>query len=180
VTAIARMSLAELTAHVQAHLQAAGIQTTLSGGSCVAYWSRNAYQSDDIDLIPEGIGQRTKIRAIMLDLGFSEHNRYFTHPQTKLFIEFPSGPLTVGEERPRKIDEITTATGTLRLLSATDCVKDRLSWWFHSADHQCLEQAVAVAQNAAVDLVELKRWSKGEGKAMEFATIAGRLVRKRR
>jgi hypothetical protein len=179
VKSIARMSMAELVGHVQSHLHAAGIQTALSGGSCVTYWSENAYQSDGIDLIPEGIGQRALIRATMLGLGFSEHNRYFTHPDTKLFVEFPAGPLAVGEERPRQIDEIVTATGIMRLLSPTDCVKDRLTWWFHNGDRQCLEQAIAVAQTAGVDMDEIRRWSRGEGKASEFTAIAAQLSRKR-
>ncbi len=98
---IAQMSLTELVAHVQSHLERAGIRTVLSGGSCVTIWSANAYRSDDIDLIPEGIAQRTRIRAEMLALGFTEERRYFTHAETPLFVEFPAGPLSVGEERPR-------------------------------------------------------------------------------
>lgn len=172
MTSITRMSLAELVAHVQSHLAAAGIVTTMSGGSCVTIWSHNAYHSDDIDLIPEGIGQRTRIRAMMLSLGFSEHRRYFTHPETKLFVEFPAGPLSVGEEKPREIAEVVTATGTMRLLSPTDCIKDRLTWWFHNNDRQCLEQAIAVAKATRVDVVELRRWADGEGKDDAFALIA--------
>ena len=171
--------MAELAGYIQSNLQRAGIQTAMSGGSCVTYWSENAYQSDDIDLIPEGIGQRAGIRTVMLELGFTEHNRSFTHPGTKLFLEFPAGPLSVGEERPRQIDEVVTATGTMRLLSPTDCVKDRLIWWFHSGDRQCLAQAVAVAQAVTVDVAEIRRWSRGEGKSAEFTAIAKQLSRLR-
>jgi hypothetical protein len=167
-------------AWVQAHLREAGIDTVLSGGSCVTYWSANAYRSDDIDLIPDGFGQRARIREVMLGLGFSEQNRYFVHARTALWVEFPAGPLAVGEERPRDIAERPTRTGMIRLLSATDCVKDRLAWWFHHQDRQCLEQAVAVAQEAGVDRGELARWAAGEHRATEFAAIAGRLVRAKR
>ena len=55
---IASLSLAELIGYIQAQLGQAGIATVLSGGSCVTMWSENAHRSDDIDLIPEGIGQR--------------------------------------------------------------------------------------------------------------------------
>ena len=65
----------------------------------------------------------------------------------------------------------------MRLLSPTDCVKDRLTWWFHAKDRQCLEQAVAVTQTADVDVEELRRWSKGEHMAEAFAAIAGRFKR---
>jgi hypothetical protein len=80
-------------------------------------WSQNAHRSDDIDLIPEGIGQRERIRSVMLSLGFSEHNRYFTHPETVMLVEFPTGPPSVGEERPRRILTRRTAMGSMRLLS---------------------------------------------------------------
>lgn len=179
MTSIARMSLAELVAHVQSHLAVAGIMTTMSGGSCVTIWSDNAYHSDNIDLIPDGIGQRTRIRSIMLGLGFSEHSRYFTHPETKLFVEFPAGPLSVGEEKPREVSEVATATGTTRLLSPTDCVKDRLTWWFHNNDRQCLEQAISVAKASRVDVTELRRWSIGERKGDAFEAIAQHFRRKR-
>jgi hypothetical protein len=163
------MSQAELTAYIQVALLKFGIETVLSGGSCVSVWSDNAYVSDDIDLIVDGFSWRTKIRAAMLDLGFAEKNRYFVHPDSSWFVEFPSGPLAVGEERPKEIAELRMSTGTLRLLSPTDCVKDRLSWWIHGRDRQCLEQAIAVIKHAQVDLEELRRWVRGEGRAAVIA-----------
>jgi hypothetical protein len=172
VNNLRRMDTGDLIAFVQTALRAAGVETVLSGGTCVSMWTFNAYQSDDIDLIPDGFGQRVRIREVMLALGFSEQNRYFVHPDTKLWFEFPSGPLVVGEERPREISEMTLKTGTLRLLSPTDCVKDRLTWWFHAQDRQCLRQALAVAQTSRVDIRELRRWSKGEHMATEFAKIS--------
>jgi hypothetical protein len=46
----------------------------------------------------------------MLEIGFEERNRYFSHPDTEYLIEFPQGPLGVGDEqalmvsRENKID----------------------------------------------------------------------------
>jgi hypothetical protein len=136
---MSEMSQGELTAHVQGALLAVGIETVLSGGSCVSIWSENAYLSMDIDLIIDGFSWRTNLRAAMLDIGFVEKNRHFVHPQSQWFIEFPNGPLAVGEERPKEIVELGLRTGILRLLSPTDCVKDRLSWWIHGRDRQSLE-----------------------------------------
>nr|MBA3684549.1 hypothetical protein [Planctomycetota bacterium] len=67
----------------------------------------------------------------MLALGFTEKHRYFVHADSRWLVEFPNGPLTVGEERPKDIVRRQLRTGTLRLLSPTDCVKDRLTWWIH-------------------------------------------------
>ncbi len=47
----------------------------------------------------------------------------------------------------------------LRLLSPTDCVKDRLAAYFHWNDRPSLEQAILVCFAQDVDLREVRRWS---------------------
>jgi len=168
VTGLAQLTLAEVAALVQDALRREGVETVLSGGSCVTVWSDNAYRSDDIDLIPEGLPKRSVIRKVMKQLGFMEKNRYYVHPDTAFWVEYPPGPVAVGEEAPRQIDQRQESTGCLRLLSSTDCVKDRLTWWLHNGDRQCFEQAILVARRHAVDLDDLRRWAAGEGGADAF------------
>jgi hypothetical protein len=115
--------------------------------------------------------KRHAIVEAMKALGFSEENRYFKHPDSEFLVEFPPGPLGVGEEQVKQIDELTTPTGSVRLLSPTDCVKDRLTWFYHSNDQQCLQQAILVAQHNNVDLEEVRRWSATEGKLATFEKI---------
>lgn len=67
----------------------------------------------------------------MHSLGFSEKDRYFVHPDTPLFVEFPSGPLGVGDAPVEEIAELDTEAGVLRLLTPTDCIKDRLAAYYH-------------------------------------------------
>jgi hypothetical protein len=64
----------------------------------------------------------------------------------------------------------------LRVISPTDCVKDRLAAYYHWGDRQCLTQAELVAKEHPVDLNELKRWSVVEEKLDEFERIKNRLV----
>ncbi len=111
----------------------------------------------------------------MKSLGFTEEHRYFRHPDTAYFAEFPAGPLSVGEEPVKEIMELKTDTGTLLLISPTDCVKDRLTWFYHNGDTECLEQAILVAGHKEIDLKEIKRWSSVEGKSDLFNEIQGRL-----
>jgi len=62
---------------------------------------------------------------------------------------------------------------TLKLLTPTDCVKDRLAAFFHWNDYQSLEQALMVAKKQPVNLNEIKRWSikeRMEGKYAEFSS----------
>jgi hypothetical protein len=54
-----------------------------------------------------------------------------------------------------------------------------LTGFYHDNDLQCLEQAVLVAQENPIDIDEIERWSRGEGKLEEFRTIRMRLEEKR-
>jgi hypothetical protein len=68
----------------------------------------------------------------------------------------------------KQIDEIKLSTGTLRVISPTDCVKDRLASYFHFGDRQGLVQASMVAKQNTVDVKEIRRWSEGEGQLAKF------------
>jgi len=172
---IKSMSQVELAAYIQDSLQAAGIQVVLSGGSAVSFYSSNQYVSKDLDLINTGFARRSKIKSVMDKLGFTEKGRYFIHPETTFFVEFPDGPLSVGEEPVKEVSEFELSTGTLKVLSPTDCVKDRLCAFYFWNDLQGLEQAVLVAKSQKVNLKEIKRWSKVEGKEKEYKSFTDKL-----
>jgi hypothetical protein len=166
--------MAELAACVATHLSRRNVEVVLSGGACVSIYSDNRYVSADIDLVNVGLVRRAIIREAMRELGFQEERRYFTHPDTAFLIEFPAGPLSIGEEPIMKLEEMRFDTGVLRLLSPTDCVKDRLAGYYHWQDRQSLDQAVLVAQSHPVDWVEIERWSKLEGHEEGFQSIRHR------
>ena len=88
--------------------------------------------------------------------------RHWTHPKSRYWVEFPPGPVAIGDETIRTFAERETRMGTLRLLAPTECVMDRLAWYFHDADTQCLDQAIQVATRHPVDLKRIARWARGE------------------
>jgi hypothetical protein len=165
---ISEMTQIEIAAYVQTSLYENGVEVVLSGGAATAYYSNNQYVSYDLDLVNKFSVPRKRIEKFMNEVGFYGQERYFKHPDSKFFIEFPPGPLTVGLEPVGVIESVQLATGTLRILSATDCVKDRLAAFFHWEDRQCLHQAILVSQEIPVDLAEIERWSIKEGKENEF------------
>jgi hypothetical protein len=165
---ISKMTQAELAAYVQSYLQKKGITVILSGGAAVAIYTVNIFVTADIDLIDVYFADRKKIIAAMKEIGFSEKNRYFIHPDTKHIVEFPPGPLSVGEEPVRRIDEIKFSTGILRVISPTDCVKDRLAAYYFWNDQQSLAQAILVAKHSRISINEIKRWSQTTGNMKEF------------
>jgi hypothetical protein len=54
-------------------------------------------------------------------------------------------------------------------------VKDRLCAFYFWNDQQGLAQAVLVAESQDVDLKEIKRWSKTEGKEREYEIFKSKL-----
>jgi hypothetical protein len=165
---ISAMTQIELAAYVQTGLAAQNIRVTLSGGAATAYYCQNRYISYDINLVNEYFINRGRIEKAMQVIGFSEVGRYFVHPDSTFGVEFPPGPLTVGVEPVKSVDDFELDTGVLHIISATDCVKDRLAAFYHWGDEQCLYQARLVKQYAPVDLAEVERWSINEGKKKEF------------
>ncbi len=157
-------------------LKQAGIGAFLSGGAVVTIYSDNKYQSYDLDFVSHG--DFKKISAVMIDLGFSrERGRHFVHPDSQYFVEFPGTAMSVGDEPIREFEEIKTKAGTLKLLTPTYCVMDRLAAYYHWGDEQSLEQAVVVAQAKPIKLAKVKEWSKREGKSEKFALFVARLKR---
>ena len=175
---IAEMTLGELAAFVQSHLNEYGIEVVLSGGACVSIYSSDKYVSLDLDLINVGSENIRVLRELMRVIGFHEERRYFKHPDSQFLVEFPPGPLTIGEEPVSRVDELKLSTGILRIISPTDCVKDRLAAFYHWGDRQSLSQAILVAQDQEVEIGEIRRWSRIENKLDQFEKIEDKLASK--
>lgn len=166
------MSVAELAAHVATILDEHGIPVVLSGGACVAIYSSGLYVSMDLDLVNTRLVRRSAVRAALVDAGWSEQGRHFRHDDTPYLVECPAGPLSVGSEPTRSVNQMVFGTGRLWLLTPTDCVKDRLAGYFHWGDRQCLEQAKLVAEAQTIDWAEVGRWATAEGKEETFRQVA--------
>jgi len=175
VISLSDLTIGELAAYIAEHLRSKGIETVLVGGACISIYSANEYSSFDLDFIITGSSTRQKVRAALTEINFTEENRYFINPQTPFFVEFPSGPLSIGDEPPSEISTLRFSTGNLRLLSPTDCVKDRLAAFYHWKDQQSLEQAILIARDHNIDIEEVGRWSANEG----FAEVFEKKVSKR-
>ena len=97
---IKTMKMDELAAFVCSHLKDNDIIVTLTGGGCVSIYTDGSIVSYDLDFIENFTSGRRKLKKVLADIGFTEHNRYFQHQDSDFFLEFPSGPLAVGNEPP--------------------------------------------------------------------------------
>jgi hypothetical protein len=153
-------SLEEVATLVCTRLEADGISVVLSGGAAVSIYSENEYESYDLDFIPTGLARR--VDRTMNALGFERQQRHWVHPDNPYWVEFPAGPVAIGEEVIFDFAERRSPAGVLRILHPTECVMDRLTWYFHNTDRQCLEQALQVARRHPINLARIKRWAAGE------------------
>lgn len=123
---------------------------------------------------------KRQIKSVINELGLINepvNSRHFVHPQASLSIEFPSAPLTIGDEfiPASAANTLTTSLGTLRLLTPTDCVKDRLANYYYFGDSQCLSQALMVAKAHPINMKSLELWHKNEKQESGFFDFVSRL-----
>jgi hypothetical protein len=67
-------------------------------------------------------------------------------------------------------------TGTVKIISPEDCVKDRLAAYYHCGDRQALAQALMVVKEQSIDLTRIAIWSQEGGKIGEFTQIESALA----
>ena len=171
---ISAFSRAELAALIVTTLATAGIDVVLVGGACVCVYTNERFGSFDLDFIDMSYARKKEIAAALDKIGFSPRgaSKYFERADCQWSIEFPSGPLAVGHEQipSKRVAELKTSMGNIRLLSPTDCIKDRLLWWYLETDGQCWEQAVDIARNHKVLWADLKTWHRRVRKPLKSAT----------
>jgi len=170
-----KTTLEALAAQVSQALIDAGINAVLSGGAVVSIYSKNEYESGDLDFI-SGAGL-DKIAVTMEGLGFERKGRSFLHSGTSYFVEFPPGPLAIGDEliRADEVAQMKTKEGSIRLLTPTQCVMDRLAAFFHWGDKQSLDQALLVAKQQKISLPKLESWARQEGMSEKLSEFKARL-----
>jgi hypothetical protein len=131
-------------------------------------------ESNDLDFISSADHKR--IVSAMAELGFKTAGKDFTHPATKFTVEFPSGPLAIGDDEPVKPEGGMTIDGVnVVMLSPTQSVMDRLAWFFHSNDRQCLDQALWIAQQQPVNIDTVRAWAERERHSEKFNVFFNRL-----
>ncbi len=130
-------------------------------------YTDNEYQSADLDFVCSA-HMRYLERALQ-PLGFERASqgraRYFDHPKSRWFVEFPPGPVSFGRSFPAASEfaSIATPYGPLVVITPTQSVMDRLAAYLHWQDRQALDQALMVAAHQTVDAVEIRRWAEAEG-----------------
>lgn len=172
-------TLADVAVAVGDALRRAGIRAVLTGGACASFYSAGSHQSLDADFVLVGACTRDELDAAMATLGFERDRDRYLHPGLPFFVEFPPGPLGIGEDfRIRPVWK-RRRNARMLALSATDSCRDRLSAFYHWNDRQALAAAVAIALRERVNLLKVRRWSAKEGATGHFEAFRLELARAR-
>jgi len=160
-------SLEETAAYICTQLKEKRIDVVLSGGSCMEIYTKSNFSSLDIDFIPNPSVTSKEIEKTMLELGFEKvPPRYYKYSNNPNYIEFPTGPVSLGNDLTKDFSELKTHVGTLKLLTPTDCIKDRLCALVYHGGEECFNQAIAVAHLNSFDKDNLIKWAKNEDSQM--------------
>ncbi|RKH62989.1 hypothetical protein [Corallococcus aberystwythensis] len=166
-------SLTDIAFTVCTALDLKGFHAVLTGGSAATYYAPEAYQSGDLDFVITLKGSGGDAAA----LGFIRKGDFYRHPQSQFLLEFPSGPLAVGDDLIKSWSTVRRDDEVLYVLSPTDSCRDRLASFLFWNDFSGLEQAIAVfqAQRKEVDLNIIEDWCRRERHSQKFDLFALRI-----
>lgn len=92
----AATSLTDVAFAVCTALDRAGYITVLTGGSAATFYAPAAYQSKDIDFVITLQGKTGE--EALASVGFKRQGDFYEHPDSPFPLEFPPGPLAIGED----------------------------------------------------------------------------------
>lgn len=162
----AKTALSDLAFIVYKALRHGGVDAVLSGGAVVSVYSNNKYESRDLDFI--SADNNESIEKAMEKIGFVRRGKNFVHTNTKFTVEFPTGPLAIGNELIKTPKESIVEGKRIKILSPTDAIKDRLAGYFYFKDPQNLEQAKLLYREVGGNLNKVKAWAVAEGELEKF------------
>ena len=172
---LSALSHRELAAFICGHLRGRGVETVLTGGACVTIYTRNRYESMDLDFVNVAGAPAKLIDQALAEIGFLPEGRIYVNNEARYSVDILSPPLSIGDEKISETHVIKVGKMELRLLTPTDSVRDRLAAYYFWNDLQALEQAVMVAREHDVDLDLVRKWSNKEDERVKFEVFLKRL-----
>lgn len=152
-----KCTLEELWKHVAVHLETEDIGVTLVGGGVATIYSKGKYLSGDLDFVLDSMfTKHNQVEQKLKKIGFIKYGVIYRHPDCKFTLEYKSPPIEIGEDSRVEPEVIVHDGVNIKILTATDCIKDRLNKYHLYKDYEAFEAAVSVAleQGFAVERVE--------------------------
>jgi hypothetical protein len=163
-------TLVDVAFAVCSALDARGLVAVLTGGSAATFYAPDAYQSQDVDFVLQFGTDRKGGAESLRSLGYSDRGQTWFHKANPFTVQFPAGPLAIGDDLVKVWDTVRRDRSLLYVLTPTDSVRDRLMWFYlQPTDRSSLDAALSVARRTAVDIDAIRDWSARDGFAEKFA-----------
>ncbi len=157
-------TLREIALTVGTALDREGVHAVFCGGSAATFYAPQVYQSEDLDFVLTfGSEDGAATRRALESLGYRFENEMFFHQASHFTVEFPRGPLAIGNDVVTNTETIREGDRVLHVVSATDVVRDRLNKYAAWDDFSALSAAVGVALEVPVDLDAVREFMRREG-----------------
>lgn len=168
------ISIKDLAGYISKILRQEGIELILVGGACVTIYSKNRYQSHDLDFVT--YEDLRKVKKVLKNTGFTARNRYFCRENCPWIIEFVAPPVAVGNQPVKEYSQLRTRYGTVKMLRPEDSIKDRLASYYHWDDEQSLNQAISICMEfSKINFRELQKWSANENSLVKYKKFLSEL-----
>lgn len=159
-------SLEDVCFEVSSALDRHSIVGVLTGGSAATVYAPDVYMSYDADFVLTSYPERQRLEKAVGEIGYvpSACPGMYEHPKTVYTLDFPSGPLSVGGDYVHETTTLERDGLRLRILTVTDCVRDRLAGFYYWNDYTSLNAAVGVARahRDRIDFDRLREWTERE------------------
>lgn len=162
VSSFRGMHIQQAAAILSAYLRELGYDPVLTGRGCAAIYSRGVIKTKSLDFVVREYAVEEMEKA-MAKIGFrAEGLRVFAGKSSPYDIVFAPPPLAVGDAVVGDVRIMKTARGPIKMLTPTDCVRQRLSVFYRWGDKDAFDDAVRVARRHKIDMNLVKRWSEWE------------------
>lgn len=152
-----KCTLEELWKHVAVHLESEEIGITLVGGGAATIYSKGKYISGDLDFVLDSMFiKHNQVEQKLKKIGFIKDGVIYRHPDCKFTLEYKSPPIEIGEDSRVEPEIIDQDGVSIKILTPTDCIKDRLNKYHLYKDYEAFDAAVSVAieQGFVIEKVE--------------------------
>lgn len=175
VTSHGRLGLRELAAAVSGALSKNGHDPLLAGKACAAIYGGGAIKARALEFAIREFAVAEVNRA-MGALGFRlKEARTYASESCPFEVVLGPAPLTVGDDIVGDARVVKVGKDSFKMLTPTDCVRQRLSMFYRWGDRQALAEAVQVARRQKIDLDLVRRWSEWEWASDRYREFADAL-----
>ena len=167
--------LRQIAARLRAHLVAHGLDPVLTGRACASIYAGGNIKPRTLEFVlaEYSVGE---LEDAMRELGFrADGGSAYASKRCPVDVVFMPPPLSVGDDVVQSTSLVRSAGGEVRLLTPTDCVRERLSMYYQWGDREAFQDAVDVARNHPITFDIVKSWSDHEWYADRYAEFLSAL-----